>query len=92
MKEPNKQLKHYFESMCNAIVSEETELRHIALRDIKTNCYIGPIVEWFYNFCYVLLSKDITYDSLTLSALDLLKSLEYSKIACLIVSEKQVRK
>lgn len=71
-------------------MSADVELKHAALKDISTNSCIGPVVEWFYNFCYILLSKDITYDSLTLSALDLIKSLEYSGIASLTVSEKQV--
>lgn len=90
IKETSRSLKHYFETICNAVVSIDIELKHTALKDIITNSSIGPIVEWFYNFCYILLSKDITYDSLTLSALDLIKSLEYNKIASLTVSEKQV--
>lgn len=90
VKEPNKALKHYFETVCNAVVSPDVELKQTALNDIRTNSAIGPVVEWFYNFCYFLLSKDITYDTLTLSALDLIKALEYSPVAPLIVSEKQV--
>lgn len=91
MKEPSRTLKNYFETICNAVVSDDTELRQAALKDIRTNPNIGPVVEWFYNFCYFLLSKDITYDSLTLSALDLINSLECSQVASLTVPEKQVQ-
>lgn len=91
IKDVSKSLRNYFETICNAIVSQDVDLRQTALNDVEHNNLIGPIVEWFYNFCYFLLSKDITYDCLTLSALDLIKALEDSSIAPLIVSEKQVR-
>lgn len=76
--------------MCLAIVSNDTAAQKFALNDIKTNNFIGPIIKWFYHFGYFLLSKDITYDCLTFSALHLINSLEANPVASLSVCEKQV--
>lgn len=76
--------------MCLAIVSNDMTAQKFALTDIKTNNLIGPIIKWFYHFGYFLLSKDITYDCLTLSALSLINSLERNPVAPLCVCEKQV--
>lgn len=76
--------------MCQMIVSSDIELRRMALTNIGENPRIGPIIEWFYNFGYILLSKDITYDCLTLRALDLIRVLESSPMCRIHVSEKQV--
>ncbi|GJQ86778.1 hypothetical protein Trydic_g5572 [Trypoxylus dichotomus] len=87
----SKTLKNYFEITCLAIVSNDMAARNYALNDIKTNNFIGPIINWFYHFGYFLLSKDITYDCLTLSALSLINSLERNPVAALCVSEKQLK-
>lgn len=63
----------------------------MALKDISENPQIGPIIEWFYHFGYFLLMKDITYDCLTLSALDLIETLENSPLGSANVSEKQLK-
>ena len=90
-KDISKPLRDYFETMCHSIVSKDSVVREFALRDIAQNNSIGQIVEWFYRFGYFLLSKDITYDCLTLSALSLIEALEKNPTAPLIVTEKQVR-
>ncbi|KAK9747062.1 TATA box binding protein associated factor (TAF) [Popillia japonica] len=87
----SKTLKTYFEIMCLAIVSNDMTAQKFALTDIKTNNLIGPIIKWFYHFGYFLLSKDITYDCLTLSALSLINSLERNPVAPLCVCEKQLK-
>ncbi|XP_022913309.1 uncharacterized protein [Onthophagus taurus] len=84
-------MRNYFKTMCSAIVSNNQELSQYALNDIKQNTHIGPITDWFYHFGYLLLSKDITYDSLTTSALSLIKCLEQNQIAILSVSEKPLK-
>lgn len=89
-REISKELKVYFMLMCQAVVENDQEVRLTALKDISENHAIGPIIEWFYHFGYFLLSKDITYDSLTLFAFDLLEALESNPISALIVSDKQV--
>ncbi|KAB0802231.1 hypothetical protein PPYR_04417 [Photinus pyralis] len=89
-KEISPNLKQYFIVMCEAIVSKDEKLYETALDNIKTNNNIGPIIEWFYHFGYLLLSKDITYDSLTMRALNLISKLELNPISSLIVSEKQI--
>jgi hypothetical protein len=90
LQEISKALKNYFTTMCQMIVSSDVEVRKMALTNIGENLRIGPITEWFYNFGYILLSKDITYDCLTLRALDLIKVLENSPTCRINVSEKQV--
>jgi hypothetical protein len=91
LQEISKALKNYFTTMCQMIVSSDVEVRKMALTNIGENLRIGPITEWFYNFGYILLSKDITYDCLTLRALDLIKVLENSPTCRINVSEKQLK-
>lgn len=83
-------LKEYFTIVCQSIISSDPDIRAAALEDISENSNIGPIIEWFYHFGYFLLSKDITYDCLTLRALDLIDTLESSPLGSANVSEKQV--
>lgn len=90
VKEVSQPLKNYFTTMCQMSLNEDRELRHMALKNISINTHIGPIIEWFYNFGYILLSKDITYDSLTLRALELLTVLENSIFCRGNVSEQMV--
>lgn len=91
LSEPSPALKHYFTTVCKSVVSNDEELRKMALKDISENPQIGPIIEWFYHFGYFLLMKDITYDCLTLSALDLIETLENSPLGSANVSEKQLK-
>ncbi|KAF5308628.1 hypothetical protein FQR65_LT06089 [Abscondita terminalis] len=89
-KEVSAHLKQYFMIMSEAIVDKDDKIYQTAIRDVKKNTSIGPVIEWFYHFGYLLLSKDITYDSLTLRALELIKALEFNPIAALTVSDKQI--
>ncbi|KAF5281206.1 hypothetical protein FQA39_LY17846 [Lamprigera yunnana] len=89
-KEVSGALQHYFIVMCEAIVDKDEKIYQTALESIKTNRNIGPIIEWFYHFGYLLLSKDITYDSLTLRALELIRALELNPTSSFIVSDKQI--
>lgn len=77
--------------MCCAIVNNNIYVRQTALKDISQNPKIGPIIEWFYHFGYFLLMKDVTYDSLTLYALDLIETLENSPLGNTTVSVKQLK-
>ncbi|XP_018560794.1 uncharacterized protein LOC108903188 [Anoplophora glabripennis] len=89
--EPSPALKHYFTTICKSVVDSDEELRSMALKDISENPQVGAIIEWFYHFGYFLLMKDITYDCLTLSALDLIETLENSPLGSANVSEKQLK-
>lgn len=90
LKESNHSFKNYFKIICQAVVSNDMEMRKMALQNISTNANIGPIINWFYKFGYLLLSKDVTYDSLTLYALDLIETLEMSPLGNLEANESQV--
>ncbi|XP_030752325.1 uncharacterized protein LOC115879568 [Sitophilus oryzae] len=81
---------NYFKVMCKSLVSNNEELRRMALKDISENASIGPITNWFYNFSYFIL-KDIKYESLTLKILQLLEVLENSPLPSLQVSTKQLK-
>lgn len=91
LSEQSPALKHYFSTVCKSVISNDEELRKTALKDISENPQIGPIIEWFYHFGYFLLMKDITYDCLTTSALDLIETLENSPLGSANVSEKQLK-
>ncbi|KAL3278167.1 hypothetical protein HHI36_013508 [Cryptolaemus montrouzieri] len=87
----NQPLVNYFRTISDAIISNDIDLRKMALQNISANPNIGPIIEWFYKLGYMLLSKDITYDSLTLYALDLLETLEMCPLGNAAVSENQLK-
>ncbi|XP_066156418.1 uncharacterized protein [Euwallacea fornicatus] len=89
-KEYRETFTDYFEGMCEAIISDSEEIRHIALRDISTNTAIGPITNNFYHFAYFLLTKDVTYDRLTMRALHLLEVLENSPLTSMHIYSKQL--
>ncbi|XP_050296588.1 uncharacterized protein LOC126736323 [Anthonomus grandis grandis] len=91
MEEANEAFREYFETMCDAIICDKKKIRHIALIDIATNPHIGPITDWFYNFSYFLLTKDLTYDRLTVRALHLLEVLENSALRSLHIKQKQLK-
>ncbi|KAJ8938604.1 hypothetical protein NQ314_011412 [Rhamnusium bicolor] len=91
LSEPSQALKHYFATVCQSLISNNEDLSRMALKDISENSHIGPIIEWFYHFGYFLLMKDITYDCLTLRALDLIETLENSPLGSANVSEKQLK-
>lgn len=91
LKESNHSFKNYFKIICQAVVSNDMEMRKMALQNISTNPNIGPIINWFYKFGYLLLSKDVTYDSLTLNALDLIETLEMSPLGNLEANESQLK-
>ncbi|XP_057665269.1 uncharacterized protein LOC130899377 [Diorhabda carinulata] len=59
-------LKEYFRVACESIMGIDHELCQIVLKDISENPDVGPILQWFYNFAYLILLKNIRYDSLTL--------------------------
>ncbi|CAH1127209.1 unnamed protein product [Ceutorhynchus assimilis] len=84
-------LNEYFEAMCEAVISDHPHIRHVALLDISTNPSIGPITDWFYHFSYFLLIKDLTYDRLTMRALQLLEVLENSPLPSLHIYPKQLK-
>lgn len=77
--------------MCHAVIDTDEEVRRLALKDISENPQNGPIMEWFYHFGYFLLMKDVTYDSLTLYALDLIETLENSPLGSTNVSVRQLK-
>lgn len=83
--------RNYFITMCHAIISNDQDTRRIALKNVSENPQIGPIMEWFYHFGYFLLMKDVTYDSLTLFALDLIETLENSPLGSTNVSVRQLK-
>ncbi|CAH1174290.1 unnamed protein product [Phaedon cochleariae] len=89
--QPSQLLKNYFTTICHTVISEDVELRQMALRDISENPRIGPIIEWFYHFAYFLLIKNVTYDCLTDYALDLVETLENSPLGFSNVSEVQIK-
>lgn len=89
--EPTQALKSYFTTMCHAVISDDEEIRQMALMDISVNPQIGPIVEWFYHFGYFLLMKDIQYDHVMVHVLSLIDTLENSPISSANVSVKQLR-
>ncbi|KAJ8921583.1 hypothetical protein NQ315_010488 [Exocentrus adspersus] len=91
LSEPSAALKNYFTVVCKSVVSSDEQLRKMALKDISENPRIGPVVEWLYRFGHFLLMKDITYDCFTLSALDLIETLENSPLGSANVSEKQLK-
>ncbi|XP_044757167.1 uncharacterized protein LOC123315514 isoform X2 [Coccinella septempunctata] len=90
-KEPNNSLKNYFNVICEAVVSNDIEVRKMALQNISVNPNIGPIINWLYKFGYVLLSKDVTYNSLTFYALDLIETLEMSPLGNTEADENQLK-
>lgn len=61
----------------------------MALQNISSNPNIGPIINWYYKFGYLLLSKDVTYDSLTFYALDLIETVEMCTIGNTEANERQ---
>lgn len=63
---PSSALKEYFTIACESIICVDAELRRIVLKDISENPDVGPILQWFYNFAYLILVKNIKYDSITL--------------------------
>ncbi|CAH1279181.1 unnamed protein product [Diabrotica balteata] len=83
--------QNYFKTACQCLISGDDELREVTLQDISENSKIGPISQWFYNFGYFLLIKNITYDSLTLRALDLIETLENSPIPSSTASHKSLQ-
>lgn len=87
----NSAYRNYFITMCHAVISTDDDVRKIALKDISENPQNGPIMEWFYHFGYFLLMKDVTYDSLTLFALDLIETLENSPLGSINVSVRQLK-
>lgn len=91
MEEYNETFNDYFETMCTAVISDNDEIRRIALIDISTNPSIGPITDWFYHFSYFLLTKNVTYDRFTMRALQLLEVLENSPLPSLHVYAKQLK-
>lgn len=87
----NPAYRNYFITICHAITNIDEEVRRLALKDISENPQNGPIMEWFYYFGYFLLMKDVTYDSLTLYALDLIDTLENSPLGSTNVSVRQLK-
>lgn len=83
--------RNYFITMCHAVINNDEVVRKVALKDISDNPQIGPIMEWFYHFGYFLLMKDVTYDSFSLFALDLIETLENSPLGSTNVSVRQLK-
>ncbi|CAG9856501.1 unnamed protein product [Phyllotreta striolata] len=84
-------LKNYFVSACQSLTGSDEELRDMVLKDISENPQVGQIAQWFYHFAYFLLINNITFDSLTVVALDLVETLENSPLNSVSVSTKQLR-
>lgn len=89
-KENSKHLKTYFTIMCQSLISKDNEVLKLALHDLSHNNHIGPIIDWFYRFAYLLLSYHYSCDFLTLSALSIIEALEMNPVADITVSDKQV--
>lgn len=90
--EVSETLKTYFKSVCMSLVGDIEETKLIALQEVETNCQIGEIIDWFYNFAYFLLSHHSSCEQLTVCAFSLIESLDANPITDLSVSEKQVAK
>lgn len=84
-------LVKYYRGICEALVGPGGDMRKCALNDVESNCKIGIIIDWFYNFAYFLLSHHSSSEHLTLCAYGLIESLEGNPITDLSVSEKQVQ-
>lgn len=91
IEEPSHCLKYYFKIISAAIVNKDMDIRKMALQNISSNPHIGPIINWFYKFGSILLSKNV-YDSLTLYAVDLIEILEMSPLGSTDASGRQVYK
>lgn len=89
--EVSKQMQNYFTTICQAVADKDEEVRNMALAEVRSNCRIGPIVEWFYWFGFFLLRKDTTSSSLPLWGLDLIEALEMNHIGPMSATELQVR-
>lgn len=89
--EVSETLKKYFKTICDSLVGNEQRTKLIALHDVESNCQIGRIIDWFYNFAYFLLSRHSSCEQLTICALSLIESLEANPTTDLSVSEKQVK-
>ncbi|XP_018321292.1 uncharacterized protein LOC108734301 isoform X2 [Agrilus planipennis] len=87
---PTEAQRNYYVTLCNSVIDNRKDIREMALKDLRENTKIGPFCEWFYQFGYSLLSKDITYNSLTLYALRLIEALEANPIAPQSVSEARL--
>lgn len=86
-----KQLENYFDTLCKCVVSEDLDIRKAALQNISTNSNIGPIIEHFYRFGFLLLSKCRACSSVTLFALDLIETLEMCPLGSVHVSENLLK-
>lgn len=89
-KENSKHLKNYFTVMCQSLVSKDSDVLKLALQDLTENNHIGPIIDWFYRFAYLLLSYHFSCDFLTLNALSIIEALEMNPVADITVYDKQV--
>lgn len=83
-------LKNYFKIICQSVTSYSLNLRQHALQDIRENPKIGPIIDWFYHFAYLLLSNHFKNEFLTLRALDIIQAVEQNPIGGLSASENMV--
>lgn len=81
-----------FTTICEMLVGSDHEEQLAALHFVGSECGIGSIIDWFYNFAYFLLSQYFSCEPLTVCALSLLESLEGNPVTDLAVSERQVCK
>ncbi|KAL1488435.1 hypothetical protein ABEB36_014908 [Hypothenemus hampei] len=90
MEEFNEIFTEYFQNICQAVISDNEELRYMALRDVSTNSSIGPITDWFYHFSYFLLT-DLTYHQFTTRILHFVEILENSPLPSLNIYGKPLK-
>lgn len=81
----------FFKEVCELLIRGDREETLLALHLVETNCRIGSIIDWFYNFAYFLLSYHSSCQHLTICAYSLIESLEGNPITDTSVSERQVK-
>lgn len=79
-----------FKMICEAVVGSDRGDQVDALNFLEEDCFIGSMMDWFYNFVYILLNEHDNCDFLTTCAFSMLNSLEGNPISDVCVSEKQV--
>lgn len=79
-----------FKLICEAVVGSDPGDQVDALNFLEQDCFIGNMMDWFYNFTYILLNDHDNCDFLTTCAFSMLNSLEGNPISDVCVSEKQV--
>lgn len=89
--EDNETWSNYFKTVCETILNEPSEESRLKLmKNISKDPNVGPIIDWFYNFAFLILSESL-YDSYLPTVLKLIQNLEYSPLTSTNVSNKQLK-